>query len=75
MQKKDFLKEPIKHIDITSFDSTSIIEDMKDMSFTARDTARAAQIFNTMMNDDECTIILCMAGSGMYADIFRHGQI
>ena len=82
MQKKDFLKEPIKHIDITSFDSTSIIEDMKDMSFTARDTARAAQIFNTMMNDDECTIILCMAGSTsaagcmqIYSDMVKYNMV
>jgi len=39
MEKRDFLKDPVKHIDIKSFDSTQIIESMKDMSFTARDTA------------------------------------
>jgi len=82
MQKNDFLKEPIKHIDIKSFDSTGIIEAMRDMSFTARDTARAAQIFNTMMNDDECTIILCIAGSTsaagcmqIYADMVRYNMV
>jgi deoxyhypusine synthase len=82
MHKKDFLKEPVKHIDITSFDSTGIIEAMKDMSFTARDTARAAQIFNTMMNDDECTIILCIAGSTstagcmqIYVDMVRYNMV
>lgn len=63
MEKKDFLTEPVKHIDIKSFDSTEIIEAMKDMSFTARDTARAADILNTMINDEDCTIILCIAGS------------
>jgi len=42
MNKKDFLKEPVEHIDITSFDSSELIEAMKGMSFTARDTARAA---------------------------------
>jgi len=41
MSKKDFLKEEIKHIDITSFDSTPIIKAMADMSFTSRETARA----------------------------------
>ncbi|MHC4725384.1 MAG: deoxyhypusine synthase family protein, partial [Planctomycetota bacterium] len=63
MEKSDFLKDPVKHIDIKSFDSTRIIEAMRDMSFTARDTARAADIFNTMINDEDCTIILCIAGS------------
>ena len=63
MNKKDFLKEPVKHIDIKSFDAGKIVEAMKDMSFTARDTANAAEILNTMINDVDCTIILCIAGS------------
>ncbi len=63
MEKKDFLKEPVRHIDVKSFDSSGIIEAMKDMSFTARDTAKAAEIFETMIKDRDCTIILCLAGS------------
>jgi len=63
MQKKDYLKYPVKHIDIKSFDSTAIIEAMADMSFTSRDTARAAEVFSKMINDPDCTIILCVAGS------------
>jgi len=82
MEKKDFLKEPVKHIDIKSFDSTKIIESMKDMSFTARDTARAAEIFNKMLTDEECTIFLCIAGSTsaagcmqIYADMVKHNMV
>lgn len=82
MEKKDFLKDPVKHIDTKSFDSTQIIEAMKDMSFTARDTARAADIFNTMINDKDCTIILCIAGSTsaagcmqIYVDMIRHKMV
>lgn len=63
MDKKDLLKEPVEHIDIKSFDSKDIIDAMKGMSFTARDTARAAGILNAMINDKDCTIILCIAGS------------
>ena len=81
MEKKDFLRDPVKHIDIKSFDSTEIIEAMTDMSFTARDTARAADILNRMITDDECTIILCIAGSTsaagcmqIYADMVRHNM-
>ena len=81
MEKKDFLRDPVKHIDIKSFDSTEIIEAMTDMSFTARDTARAADILNRMITDDECTIVLCIAGSTsaagcmqIYADMVRHNM-
>lgn len=81
MEKKDFLKEPVKHIDITSFDSAKIIESMSDMSFTARDTASAAKLLNTMISDKDCTIILCIAGSTsaagcmqIYADMVRYNM-
>ncbi len=63
MEKKDFLKEPIEHIDIKSFDSTAIIGAMRGMSFSSRDTARAADIYLRMLNDEDCTIILTLAGS------------
>ncbi|MFH2028552.1 MAG: deoxyhypusine synthase [Nanoarchaeota archaeon] len=63
MKKEDCLKEEIKHIDIKSFDSTKIIEAMADMSFTSRDTARAAEILNRMLRDKDCTVILTLAGS------------
>jgi deoxyhypusine synthase len=55
---------------------------MKDMSFTARDTARASEIFNVMIKDEECTIILCIAGSTsaagcmqIYADMVKHNMV
>ena len=63
MNKKDFLKETVKHIDIKAVDSTKIIDSMREMSFTSRDTARAADILNKMINNKECTIILTLAGS------------
>ena len=82
MEKSDFLKDPVKHIDIKSFDSTQIIEAMKDMSFTARDTAGAADILNKMINDEECTIMLCIAGSTsaagcmqIYVDMVKHNMV
>jgi deoxyhypusine synthase len=82
MKKGDFLKDRVKHIDVKSFDSTEIIEAMKDMSFTARDTAIAAQILNRMINDKNCTIMLCIAGSTsaggcmqIYVDMVKHNMV
>jgi deoxyhypusine synthase len=82
MNKGDFLKDSVKHIDIKSFDSTAIIEAMKEMSFTARDTAVAAQILSQMITDKDCTIMLCIAGSTsaagcmqIYVDMVRHNMV
>ena len=82
MEKRDLLNEPIKHIDITSFDATPIIDSMRNMSFTARDTARAADILNRMVADRDCTIILCIAGSTsaggcmqVYVDMVRSNMV
>jgi deoxyhypusine synthase len=63
MEKKDLLKDVVKHIDIKSFDSTHIINAMRDMSFTSRDTAQAADLLDLMINDKGCTIMLTLAGS------------
>jgi deoxyhypusine synthase len=82
MDKGDFLQDHVKHVDITSFDSTEIIEAMRDMSFTARDTAMAADILEKMIADDECTIILCIAGSTsaagcmqIYSDMVKYDMV
>ena len=44
--KKSLLNNPVEHIDIKSFDARKIIDGMSKMSFTSRDTARAASIYN-----------------------------
>jgi deoxyhypusine synthase len=82
VDKRDILRDPIEHIDIKAFDSTAIIDGMRGMSFTARETARAADIFNLMLGDKDCTIILCIAGSTsaggcmqIYIDMVRHNMV
>ncbi|HQB48413.1 MAG TPA: deoxyhypusine synthase family protein, partial [Bacteroidales bacterium] len=63
MNKKDFLNRVVKHIDIKSFDSTPIIDSMRDMSFTSREIAQAADILQLMIKDANCTNWLTLAGS------------
>jgi deoxyhypusine synthase len=72
----------VKHIDITSFDARPIIDQMAGMSFTSRDTARAAEIYNMMLNDQKCSVILTLAGSTsaggcmkLYADLIKNNMI
>ena len=63
LQKSDLLKTPIEHIDITKLDVVPVVDAMRNMAFTARDLARAADITDRMAGDTECGIILCLAGS------------
>jgi len=80
--KKDFLKNPVEHIDITSFDSRTIISAMEKMSFVSRETANAASIYNEMLKDKECTIFLTLAGStsaagcmNIYKDLVKYNMV
>tara|TARA_B110000196_G_scaffold169610_1_gene145670 strand:- start:132 stop:1175 length:1044 start_codon:yes stop_codon:yes gene_type:complete len=80
--KKDFLKNPVEHIDITSFDSRKIISSMEKMSFVSRETASAANIFNEMIKDKDCTIFLTIAGStsaagcmNIYKDLVKYNMV
>ena len=63
MKKKDLLNKPVQHIDIAAFDATPIINAMSGMSFTARDLAKAADIYGRMLADKNCSVILTLAGS------------
>jgi deoxyhypusine synthase len=80
--KKSLLSNPVEHIDIKSFDARKIIDGMGKMSFTSRDTARAAGIYNEMLADKDCSIFLTLAGStsaggcmDLYADLVKNNMI
>lgn len=82
LDKKQLLQNTVKHIDITSFDARSIISQMSDMSFTSRDLANASKIFNMMLADNNCSIVLSLAGSTsaggcmqIYADLIKYNMI
>src|SRR5437016_12676288 len=61
--RKDYLKTPIQHIDITKHNVVPLVEAMNHMAFSSRDLARAADIYDRMLKDKDCGIILCLAGS------------
>jgi len=82
MKKKDYLRTPVRHIDITSFDATPIIEAMQGMSFTARDLATAAGIYDRMLSEKKCGVILTIAGSTsaagcmqIYAEMVKNNMV
>ncbi|MFL6744700.1 MAG: 1,9-bis(guanidino)-5-aza-nonane synthase [Sphingomicrobium sp.] len=81
-RKAELLSTPIEHIDITKFDARPIIDSMSKMSFTSRDLANATKIYNTMLEDPACSIILVVAGStsaggcmDLYAELVRSNMV
>ncbi len=82
MRKGDLLSKAVEHIDIKAFDSTPIMEGFGNMAFQARNLARAARIYDEMIVDEGCTIILCLSGSlfsagikGIVYDLVRHDMV
>ncbi|MGE5723430.1 MAG: deoxyhypusine synthase family protein, partial [Sphingomonadales bacterium] len=81
-RKAELLSKTVEHIDIKSFDARPIVDAMKKMSFTSRDLGRATEIYNQMLADPECSIILVIAGStsaggcmDLYADLVKHNMV
>lgn len=55
---------PVQHIDITKVTTVSdFINAACGMSFVAGEVASAASIYNQMLQDKDCTIVLALAGS------------
>lgn len=69
--KKDFLKTPIEHFDMTRNNPVAVVEAMQRMAYSARDLSRAADIYDRMLRDSQCGIILCLAGSLISAGLKR----
>src|SRR5271170_6845474 len=81
-KKAELLSTPVEHIDITSFDARPIIAAMDKMSFTSRDLARATEIYNRLLADPSCSIILTLAGSTsaggcmhVYRDLIEYNMV
>src|ERR1051325_961293 len=81
-KKSDLLVEEVEHIDIKEYDVVPLVDAMSKMAFSARDLGRAALIYDQMIRDEDCTIILCLAGSlfsaglkNVVADLVRHNMV
>jgi deoxyhypusine synthase len=81
-KKAELLHRTVKHVDITAHDPRPLIEAYKEMSFSARELGRACEIYDRMLQDVDCTIILTVAGSTsaagcmrLYVDLLRHDMV
>ncbi len=80
--KKELLVSPIQHIDFKQHNVVALVDSMRQMAFSARDTARAADIYEMMLRDQDCGVILCLAGSlisaglqKVFVDLVRNNMV
>ena len=62
-RKAELLAKTVQHVDITAYDARPVIDYMRAMSFTSRDTARAADILTQAYEDKPCSVWVTLAGS------------
>ena len=61
--RQDLLRQHVVGMDIKQHDVRPLVDAMADMAFQARNLGRAASIYDMMLADHECAVIVCMAGS------------
>jgi len=81
--KKQLLQKSIEHIEITKQPGiVPLVESFQHMAYSARDLHRAADIYDRMLRDKECGVILCLAGSlisaglkKVFVDMIRNNMV
>jgi deoxyhypusine synthase len=80
--KKELLTQPIQHIHIKQHNVVALVDAMQHMAFSSRDLYRAASIYERMLRDTDCGVILCLAGSmvsaglkQVFIDLLRNNMV
>jgi deoxyhypusine synthase len=80
--KKELLAHRIQHIDIARHNVVPLVDAMRHMAYSSRDLYRAAEIYDRMLRDTDCGIILCLAGSlisaglkQVFVDLVRNNMV
>ncbi len=80
--KQEYLRETIDHYDITRHNVVPLVDAMAHMAYSARDLYRAAEIYDRMLRDRDCSVILCLAGSlisaglkKVFSDMIRNHMV
>src|SRR6195952_5094646 len=81
-RKAELLANTVEHVAIDAYDARPVIDAMRKMSFTSRDTARAADIWSMSLEDEGCSTWLTLAGSTsaggcmhIYRDMLKYGMV
>jgi deoxyhypusine synthase len=82
-EKDQYKQKTIDHIDVTKMPGiVPLVDSMANLAFSARDLNRAAQIYDMMLRDRDCGVIMTLAGSmisaGMkkvFVDMIRNNMV
>ena len=82
-KKKEYLSKVVEHFDILKQPNiVGVVDAMQHMAYSARDLHRAADIYDKMLRDKECGVILCLAGSlisaglkKIFVDMIRNNMV
>src|SRR5688572_13494119 len=82
-EKRKFLGKTIQHIDVTKQPGiVPLVESMQHMAYSSRDLWRAADIYDRMLRDQSCGVILTLAGSlisaglkKVFVDMVRNNMV
>ena len=76
------LKRVVEHIDITNYDVTDLVRELRSTSFTSREIYNACHLYKQMLEEEELTVILTIAGSTqaagclqLYRDLVRYNMV
>ncbi len=58
-----YLGNKIEHVGIGVNSVTELVESFSAMAFQSRNLANAAKIYTKMLGENDCSVILCLAGS------------
>ncbi len=63
MKKNQYLSRRLKHIGIKTTKISDMMDSFSSMAFQSRNLWNAARIYDMMLRDRNCSVILCLAGS------------
>ena len=76
------LKKTVDHIDITKYNVTDLVHELRSTSFTSREIYNACQLYKQMLEEEELIVILTIAGSTqaagclkLYRDLVRFNMV
>jgi deoxyhypusine synthase len=81
--KQKYFSQTVEHIDITKHAGiVGLVDEMKHMAYSSRDLFNAADIYDRMLRDKDCGIILTLAGSlisaglkKVFVDMIRNNMV
>jgi deoxyhypusine synthase len=81
--KSKYFNKTIEHIDVTKNAAiVPLVDAMQHMAYSSRDLHRAADIYDRMLRDQDCGVILTLAGSlisaglkKVFVDMIRNNMV